>query len=102
MGTILLNGPLQISKPDTPPVAGSVVETMEQLMALENPYVGQQVYVRQEGKTYTVRSLKPRDVGGLTIENGAVDRVTDIFEEIDVERRVYYNGEEEQIVLFEK
>ena len=100
MSVILLNGPLQSSKPDTPPLNGSRVQRKEDIEALQNPYVGQAVYVVEEGKTYYVRSLKSKVIGGIEVPNAAVDSYSDVFEEIDIESRVYYDEGEEQIHLF--
>ena len=71
---ILIDSPLQISSPDTPPLSGCRVNTVEELMDIENPYIGQQVYVIGTGKTYIVRSLKRREIGGMIIENAQIDR----------------------------
>ena len=100
MGTILLNGPLQISKPDTPPINGLRVATRADIDKLQNPYVGQAVYVMDESKTYYVRSLKNKEIGGVEVANAAVDAVSDVFEELNIESRVYYTAEDETLHLF--
>lgn len=100
MSTILLNGPLQSSKPDTPPLSGARVQRKEDIEALQNPYVGQAIYVVEEGKTYYVRSLKSKVIGGIEVPNAAVDIYSDVFEELDIESRVYYDAGDEQIHLF--
>lgn len=71
-GIIAANGFL-ISKTDVPTRIGSRIETLDEMESIPNPAVGMLVYVRSTGEYYSVKTLKSKDIGGITVENAVVD-----------------------------
>lgn len=71
-GIIASNGFI-ISKPDTPTRIGSRIWTLDEMQNIPNPAVGMIVYVRSTDEYYSVKTLKSKVVGGVTIDNSVVD-----------------------------
>lgn len=71
-GIIASNGFI-ISKTDTPTRVGSRIWTLEEIENIPNPAVGMLVYVRSEDEYYSIKTLKSKAVGGITVENAVVD-----------------------------
>ena len=68
---INLAKPLKITTPGTAPIAGTVVAKVSDIANVASPWLGMEIYVEADGKTYRVTSLKDVAVGPLT--NKAVD-----------------------------
>lgn len=63
---INLAKPLKITTPGTAPIAGTVVAKVSDIADVASPWLGMEVYVEADGKTYRVTSLKDVAVGPLT------------------------------------
>lgn len=73
--TIIIGGATQPSTINTPGDKRERVETFEKIYEIDNPAVGGTVWVEDEQKEYRIISLKPKMIGGMEIENGAVNEV---------------------------
>lgn len=78
--SIKIDESLVLNSPDSPLREGEIVETQSDILNIQSPRVGMTVYVRDEGVTYIIRSLKAKVIGGLTVQNAAVNE----YEEYDV------------------
>ena len=68
---INLAKPLKITTPGTAPIAGTVVAKVSDIADVASPWLGMEVYVEADGKTYRVTS--PKDVAGGRPTKKAVD-----------------------------
>lgn len=73
--TIIIGGATQPSTINTPSDKRERVGTFEKIYEIDNPAVGGTVWVEDEQKEYRIISLKPKMIGGMEIENGAVNEV---------------------------
>lgn len=73
--TIIIGGATQPSTINTPSDKRERVETFDKIYEIDNPAVGGTVWVEDEQKEYRIISLKPKMIGGMEIENGAVNEV---------------------------
>lgn len=73
--TIIIGGATQPSTINTPGDKRERVATFEEIYSIDNPAVGGTVWVEDEQKEYRIISLKPKVIGGMEIENGAVNEV---------------------------
>lgn len=73
--TIIIGGATQPSTINTPGDKRERVATFEEIYSIDNPAVGGTVWVEDEEKEYRIISLKPKLIGGIEIENGAVNEV---------------------------
>lgn len=73
--TIIIGGATQPSTINTPSDKRDRVGTFEKIYEIDNPAVGSTVWVEDEEKEYRIISLKPKMIGGMEIENGAVNEV---------------------------
>lgn len=73
--TIIIGGATQPSTINTPSDKRERVSTFEEIYSIDNPAVGGTVWVEDEQKEYRIISLKPKMIGGMEIENGAVNEV---------------------------
>ena len=73
--TIIIGGATQPSTVNTPGDKRERVATFEEIYSIDNPAVGGTVWVEDEEKEYRIISLKPKLIGGIEIENGAVNEV---------------------------
>lgn len=73
--TIIIGGATQPSTINTPSDKRERVETFEKIYEIDNPAVGGTVWVEDEQREYRIISLKPKMIGGMEIENGAVNEV---------------------------
>lgn len=73
--TIIIGGATQPSTINTPSDKRERVETFEKIYEIDNPAVGGTVWVEDEQKEYRIISLKAKMIGGMEIENGAVNEV---------------------------
>lgn len=77
-GIIASNGFI-ISKTDTPTRVGSRIQTLDEMENIPNPAVGMIVYVRGTDEYYSIKTLKSKEMGGMTIENAVVDTYEKLF-----------------------
>lgn len=97
--TILASGGFKPTTQDTPIDMRTRVATREDIYNIENPYVGMQVYVVDEGKRYTIKSLKGGEVGGVTVEGLRVGEIADSSEEISLEKRMRVDSDTETLYI---
>lgn len=72
---IIIGGATQPSTINTPSDNRERVATFEDIFSIDNPAIGGTVWVEDEEKEYRILSLKPKVIGGIEIENGAVNEV---------------------------
>lgn len=72
---IIIGGATQPSTINTPSDIRDRVATFEKIFEIDNPSKGATVWVEDEEKEYRIISLKPKVIGGMEIENGAVNEV---------------------------
>lgn len=72
---IIIGGATQPSTINTPGDIRERVATFEEIYNIDNPAVGGTVWVEDEQKEYRIISLKSKIIGGMEIENGAVNEV---------------------------
>lgn len=89
--TIIIGGATQPSTINTPRDKRERVETFEKIYEIDNPAIGGTVWVEDEQKEYRIISLKPKVIGGMEIENGAVNEVV---AESEIISRSLANSEE--------
>lgn len=73
--TIIIGGATQPSTINTPGDKRERVSTFDEIYSIDNPAVGGTVWVEDEQREYRIISLKPKLIGGMEIENGAVNEV---------------------------
>lgn len=73
--TIIIGGATQPSTINTPGDKRERVATFDEIYSIDNPAIGGTVWVEDEQKEYRIISLKPKVIGGMEIENGAVNEV---------------------------
>lgn len=76
---IIASGGFIISKTNTPTRIGSRIETLDEMERIPNPSEGMIVYVRSTGQYYSIKTLKAKDIGGVMVENAAVDTYEPLF-----------------------
>lgn len=91
--TILASGGFKPTTQDTPIDVRTRVATRADIYDIENPYVGMQVYVVDEGKRYTIKSLGDGEIGGVTVPGLKVGEIADSSEEISLEKRMRVDSE---------
>ena len=75
MATIVkVAGALLPSTADTPLDNRSRVAVPEDILNIENPYLGMLVFCSSDGKTYQITALKEKVIGAITVPNAAVDK----------------------------
>lgn len=77
-GIIASNGFI-ISKTDTPTRVGSRIWSLDEMPNIPNPAVGMIVYVRSTDEYYSIKTLKSKTIGGVTVENAVVDTYDKLF-----------------------
>lgn len=97
--TILTSGGMKPTTTDTPLDERTRVDNKEEIYAIDNPYVGMQVYVKGERRRYTVVSLKPKEIGGIEIPDAAVDEIADSSEEISVASKMRVDSETDTLYI---
>ena len=58
--------PLKLATPGTAPIAGLTVADTAALEAIDSPWLGMNVYVEADGKTYRITELKDVSLGAFT------------------------------------
>ena len=90
---VVISGPLMPSTKDTPIDVRARVESLEDIPNIQLPYVGMIFFVKSEGKHYTVKSLKAKDVNGIIVENALVDKYEEFGTHIDIDLSEYATEE---------
>lgn len=73
-GAVLVSGAVLPTTTNTPTRPGELIDTISQMADIPNPRVGMTVYVKDEDKTYYVKSLKEKVIDGVTVANAQVDK----------------------------
>lgn len=89
--TIIIGGATQPSTINTPSDKRERVSTFEEIYSIDNPAIGGTVWVEDEQKEYRIISLKPKVIGGMEVENGAVNEV--VAESEIIGRSLVYDEE---------
>lgn len=100
--TIIIGGATQPSTINTPSDKRERVKTFDEIYSIDNPAVGGTVWVEDEQKEYRIISLKPKLIGGIEIENGAVNEVVPEAEIISRSLNLSGSSVAESIVKDEK
>ena len=82
---VVISGPLMPSTKDTPIDVRTRVESLEDIPNIQLPYVGMVFYVKSEGKHYTVKSLKAKDLNGILVEDALIDQYEEFGTHIDLD-----------------
>ena len=82
---VIVSGPLMPSTKDTPIDVRTRVESLEDIINIQLPYVGMIFFVKSEGKHYTVKSLKSKDLNGVVVENALIDQYEEFGTHIDID-----------------
>ena len=82
---VVISGPLMPSTKDTPIDVRMRVESLEDIANIQLPYVGMVFYVKSEGKHYTVKSLKAKDLNGILVEDALIDQYEEFGTHIDID-----------------
>ena len=82
---VIISGPLMPSTKDTPIDVRTRVESLEDIINIQLPYVGMIFFVKSEGKHYTVKSLKSKDLNGVVVENALIDQYEEFGTHIDID-----------------
>lgn len=70
---IIIEKGLTISTPNTPTREGERISTLEEMANIPTPSVGMVVYVESLDQHFYVKSVKPKVVGGVLVQNGQVN-----------------------------
>ena len=82
---VIVSGPLMPSTKDTPIDVRTRVESLEDIVNIQLPYVGMIFFVKSEGKHYTVKSLKSKDLNGVVVEDALIDQYEEFGTHIDID-----------------
>ena len=82
---VVISGPLMPSTKDTPIDVRTRVESLEDIPNIQLPYVGMIFFVKSEGKHYTVKSLKAKDLNGILVEDALIDQYEEFGTHIDLD-----------------
>lgn len=70
---ISIKGSLSLSQVNTPTRAGERVTTESEIFNIETPYIGMIVYIEDQDKYVSVKTLKSKKVGFKVVENAQVN-----------------------------
>ena len=82
---VVISGPLMPSTKDTPIDVRTRVQSLEDIPNIQLPFVGMIFFVVSEGKHYTVKSLKAKDLNGVIVEDALIDQYEEFGTNIDVD-----------------
>ena len=82
---VIVSGPLMPSTKDTPIDVRTRVESLEDIVNIQLPFVGMIFFVKSEGKHYTVKSLKAKDINGILVEDALIDQYEEFGTHIDID-----------------
>ena len=75
--------PLKLATPGTAPIAGLTVADTAALEAIDSPWLGMNVYVEADGKTYRITELKDVSLGAFTKK--AVSKYEPVPDKTDID-----------------
>ena len=82
---VVVSGPLMPSTKDTPIDVRTRVQSLEDIPNIQLPFVGMIFFVISEGKHYTVKSLKAKDLNGVIVEDALIDQYEEFGTHIDLD-----------------
>ena len=82
---VVVSGPLMPSTKDTPIDVRTRVQSLEDIPNIQLPFVGMIFFVISEGKHYTVKSLKSKDLNGVIVEDALIDQYEEFGTHIDLD-----------------
>ena len=82
---VIVSGPLMPSTKDTPIDVRTRVQSLDDIPNIQLPFVGMIFFVISEGKHYTVKSLKPKDLNGVLVEDAIIDVYEEFGTHIDID-----------------
>lgn len=71
--TILTSGGFKPTTPNTPLDERTVVATRNDIANIDNPFLSMKIWIADEGVEVRVTKLTNKEIGGIVIENGAID-----------------------------
>ena len=77
--------PLKLATPGTAPIAGLTVADTAALEAIDSPWLGMNVYVEADGKTYRITELKDVSLGAFTKK--AVSKYEPVPDKTDLDEK---------------
>lgn len=87
--SIEVAGSLTVGTVDTPLDLRTRVNTLSDVLQIENPFVGMKFYCLETGKSYTVKSLKEKLIGSFTVQDALINEyeadpdLSDVSDKID-------------------
>ena len=101
MEDIIISGPLKPNGQNQPTRQGEIVDNIAEVGSVPNPYVGMNIYVKEENATYKVLALADKTIGGVTVPNARVSTTEKVPDQRDVEELVLrLQGESEESNAF--
>jgi hypothetical protein len=82
---VIVSGPLMPSTKDTPIDVRTRVEYLEDIVNIQLPFVGMIFFVKSEGKHYTVKSLKAKNINGIMVEDALIDQYEEFGAHVDID-----------------
>ena len=82
---VIVSGPLMPSTKDTPIDVRTRIESLEDIPSIQLPFVGMIFFVKSEGKHYTVRSLKSKDINGIEVKDAVIDQYEEFGTHVDID-----------------
>lgn len=73
-----IDTPISVTRENTPIDGRTVIDVANDIPNIELPYEGMIVYARDTRKVYQVLSLKPRQIGPISVDNCAVDEFIEL------------------------
>ena len=82
---VVISGPLMPSTKDTPIDIRTRIDSLDDIPNIQLPFVGMIFFVKSEGKHYTVKSLKAKDINGVIIEDALIDQYEEFGSNINLD-----------------
>ena len=82
---IVISGPLMPSTKDTPIDSRTRINSLDEVYSIQLPFVGMIFFVKSEGKHYTVKSLKAKELNGVIIEDAVIDQYEEFGSNINLD-----------------
>lgn len=79
MNNILIAGSLVTRTLNTPINANAFIKNLSDIEQMENPAIGETFFCEETQKLYIIVKLKAKVVSGITFENAAVDKYSEII-----------------------
>lgn len=90
MNEILISGSLSPTTTDTPISAKARINSLSDIVTIENPAIGEMFYCRQTKKVYVINSLKSKTIAGVSIPNAEIDEYAPVGPNLDQDKTYYF------------